>query len=139
MSSGYTEDELVEQPAIKEFQQLGWDFINAYHEVLATPDSSGTLGRETRDEVVLSSILSDKLTEYNPDIPAEQIEIAVKELSRDRSSMQPIRANKEIYHLMRDGVDVEYRDKVGAMRQETLRVIDWKNPENNNFLLVSQL
>ena len=139
MSSGYTEDELVEQPAIEEFRALGWDFVNAYNEELATPDSDGTLGRQTRDEVVLSSILTDKLSEFNPGIPAEQIEVAVKELSRDRASMQPIRANKEIYHLMREGVDVEYRDKDGAMRQETLRVIDWKNPENNNYLLVSQL
>lgn len=139
MSSGYTEDELVEQPAIEEFQKLGWDFINAYHEELATPESSGTLGRQTRGEVVLSSILSDKLTTFNPDIPSEQIEVAIKELSRDRSSMQPIRANKEIYQLMRDGVDVEFRDKDGAMRQETIRVIDWKHPENNSYLLVSQL
>jgi len=29
MSSGYTEDELVEQPTIKEFQKLDWDFVNA--------------------------------------------------------------------------------------------------------------
>lgn len=139
MSSGYTEDELVEQPAIEEFQKLGWGFINAYHEELATPESAGILGRQTRDEVVLSSILSDKLTTFNPDIPSEQIEVAIKELSRDRSSMQPIRANKEIYQLMRDGVDVEFRDKDGAMRQETIRVIDWKHPENNSYLLVSQL
>lgn len=107
--------------------------------MLATLDNSGTLGRQTRDEVVLSSILSDKITEFNPDIPAEQIEVAVKELSRDRSSMQPIRANKEIYHLMRDGGDVEFRDNDGAIRQETIRVIDWKDPENNDYLLVSQL
>ena len=139
MSSGYTEDKQVEQPAIDLFSDLGWQAINAYQEELATTESTGTLGRETRDEVVLKSILEKKLTEFNPDIPGEQIEYVLKELTRDRSSMHPVRANKEIYELMRDGVDVEFRGSNGTLRRETVRVIDWRQPENNYYLLVSQL
>jgi type I restriction enzyme, R subunit len=139
MASGYTEDHQVEQPAIELFSDLGWETVNAYQEELATSESDGTLGRETRDEVVLKSFLSEKLKAFNPDVPAEQIEEVIKLLSRDRSSMHPVRANKEIFDAIRDGVDVEFRGRDGKMRQETIRVIDWKQPENNHFVLVSQL
>ncbi len=139
MPSGYTEDKQVEQPAIDLFSDLGWQVINAYQEELATTESEGTLGRETRDEVVLKSILKEKLTEFNPGIPGEQIEYVIKELTRDRSSMHPVRANKEIYDIMRDGVDVEFRGSNGKLRRETVRIVDWRQPDNNHYLLVSQL
>ena len=35
MNAGrYSEDELVEQPAIALFEELGWEHIYAYHETL---------------------------------------------------------------------------------------------------------
>ena len=43
-SGQYTEDQLVEQPAIKLFEELGWEHVNAYHETLGP---HGTLGRTT--------------------------------------------------------------------------------------------
>lgn len=137
--SKYSEDNAVEQPAIDLFDQLGWETINAYEEVLATKEDEGTLGRETRDEVVLRPRLRNKLKEFNPDVPEEQIKEAVRKLSRDRSSMHAVRANKQIYELMRDGVDLEYRDEEGSLIRKTLKVIDWQQPENNDHLLVSQL
>src|SRR5690625_4239359 len=138
MRSSYTEDHQVEQPAINCFVDLGWKYIKAYQEELRTSESDGTLGRETRDEVVLSTLFKRKLTELNPSIPDEQIQEVVKEFTRDRSSMHSVRANKEIYELLRDGVDLEYRDNKGDLKQETVHIIDWKTPENNDFLLASQ-
>ena len=46
----YTEDQLVEQPAIALLAELGWTTVNALDEVLGL---DGTLGRETTGEVVL--------------------------------------------------------------------------------------
>ena len=46
----FTEDQLVEQPAIEVFSSLGWETVNAYYETLG-PD--GTLGRTSQSEVVL--------------------------------------------------------------------------------------
>jgi len=46
----YTEDQLVEQPAIGLFAELGWQTVSAMEEVFG---ASGTLGRETSGEVVL--------------------------------------------------------------------------------------
>ncbi|MDZ7808351.1 MAG: hypothetical protein U5K71_14745 [Gracilimonas sp.] len=53
--------------------------------------------------------LKEKIRSFNPELPKEQVDEVIKELSKDRSSMHPIRANKELYDLMREGVDVEYR------------------------------
>ncbi|WP_234567493.1 type I restriction endonuclease subunit R [Rhodohalobacter sp. 614A] len=139
MASGYTEDHQVEQPAIDLFNHLGWRTVNAYDEVLASTESKGTLGRETRDEVVLTATLKSKLEEFNPDIPQENLVEIVKEFTKDRSSMHPVRVNKEIYDLIREGVDIEFRGADGMLKQETVKVIDWKEPDKNDFQLVSQL
>jgi hypothetical protein len=45
MSHAYTEDQLVEQPAIGLFTALGWQTISALEETFGT---AGTLGRETK-------------------------------------------------------------------------------------------
>src|SRR5680860_545418 len=116
--SKYSEDAAIEQPAIELFQTMGWETINAYDEVrtrhgVSQPPQPGhgvSLGRETRDEVVLRPRLLQKLQHLNPGLPEEQIQEAMRELSRDRSSMHAVRANKQLYTLMRDGIDVEYRD-----------------------------
>ncbi len=46
----YTEDRLVEQPAIQLFAELGWAAVSAAEEVFG---AEGTLGRETKGEMVL--------------------------------------------------------------------------------------
>ena len=135
-SSRYSEDELVEQPAIALFEELGWEHINAYHETLG-PD--GTLGRDNRSEVFLTGRLRQALQRLNPQMPSEAIEDAVTELTKPRTAMHYARANAEIHALLRDRVEVSVRQPDGTALPERLTVIDWENPENNDFLLVSQL
>src|SRR5207253_4224313 len=48
-------------------------------------------------------------------------------------------ANREIHDLLRDRVPVSIRQADGSRVTERLKVIDWEHPENNEFLLVSQL
>lgn len=84
MSHAYTEDQLVEQPAIGLFAALGWQTISAMEETVGT---AGTLGRETKGEVVLVERLRVALTKLNPDLPPEAIQTAIDELARDRSAM----------------------------------------------------
>ena len=133
----YTEDSLVEQPAIQLFAELGWETLSASDEVMG---ASGTLGRETKSEVVLAVSLRNVLVRLNPSLPPEAISAAVDELSRDRSAMLPTAANRELWALMRDGVKVSVPDLVrGGQKDERVRVVDWDNPAANDFLLVSQM
>ena len=97
----YTEDQLVEQPALALLSDLGWTTVNARDEELG---SAGTLGRETTSEVVLVPRLRAALERLNPDVPPEGIVGAVDQLATDRSAMGLVAANREIYLLLKEGV-----------------------------------
>jgi len=132
----YTEDQLVEQPAIGLFAELGWQTVSAMEETFGT---NSTLGRETKGEVVLVPRLRAALERLNPGLPPEAITAAVDELTRDRSVMSLEAANREVYLLLKDGIKVPVLDsELGGQKTERLRVVDWENPTNNDFLLVSQ-
>ena len=66
----YTEDQLVEQPAIGLFAELGWRTVSALEETFG---AGGTLLRETKGEVVLVSRLRAALERLNPALPPEAI------------------------------------------------------------------
>jgi type I restriction enzyme R subunit len=136
MAHAYTEDQLVEQPAIGLFADLGWETVSAMEETLGP---TGTLGRETKGEVVLATRLRSALVRLNPALPAEAINNAIDEITRDRSAMLPEAANREVYRLLKEGTTVSVPDhEHGGQKTERLRVVDWDTPENNDFLLVSQ-
>jgi type I restriction enzyme R subunit len=62
----YTEDQLVEQPAVGLFAELGWTTVSALEEIFGP---NGTLGRETPSEVVLIPRLRAALEKLNPTLP----------------------------------------------------------------------
>jgi type I restriction enzyme, R subunit len=132
----YTEDQLVERPAIELFEELGWDSINAYHETLGP---NGMLGRDNKSEVFLTRRVRAAIARLNPGTPSEAIDQAVNEITRPRTVMHFARANQQIHSLIRDRVEVSVRQPDGTTLPEKLTVIDWENPENNDFLLTSQL
>ena len=137
MQHSYSEDQLVEQPAIALLAELGWETRNCHNE-LAEGDSS-PLGRETRSEVVLTTRLESALRRLNPAASDAAIRSAIEELTRARATMSPAQANWEIYSLLKDGVKVPVSDPDDEGETvETLQVIDWDNPERNDFLLASQ-
>ena len=134
--TGYTEDALVERPAIALLASLGWEPVNAYHEF---DHGASTLGRETRAEVILTARLRPALQGLNPDASPEVIEQAIEELTRDRSLMSSVAANREVYQLLKNGVRIPVPDPEGdGETVEVVRVLDWDNPANNDFLLCSQ-
>ncbi|MBT3715910.1 MAG: type I restriction endonuclease subunit R, partial [Deltaproteobacteria bacterium] len=135
-TSGYTEDSLVEQPAIALLGDLGWETVNAFDEF---ESGDSTLGRETKAEVILTSRLRPVLERFNPEIPQEAFEQAIEELTRDRSRMSLAAANREIYQLLKNGIRVNFTDpESDGERVEVVRLIDWEQPDNNDFLLCSQ-
>lgn len=137
MGHAYSEDELVEQPALELFAEIGWQIVSALEEVFG---AKGMLGRETSGEVVLLERLRAACVHLNPASPPEAIAAAVDELTRDRSAMLPEQANREIYAALKDGIKVSMPDsKQGGQKTERLRVIDWQDAANNDFQLVSQM
>jgi len=137
-SGGYSEDALVEKPAIDMLKELGWEHVDAFHEFEQTGGSP--LGRETKSEVMLVSRLKPAIEKLNPALPPQTIDLAIEEILRDRSRMSLAAANREVYDFIKNGVRVEIPDPNGEDdRIEVVRIIDWEHPEKNDFLVCSQL
>ena len=134
-SHDYSEDTLVEQPAIALFESLGWETGNLYAEWTGSTSSEG---RQTQQVVVLEERLRATLSKLNPDLPTEAINLVVEELARDRSKLLPINANQEVYRLLKDGAPVSVVDEYGHNTLKVAKVIDWGNVEENDFFLASQ-
>jgi type I restriction enzyme R subunit len=90
---GYTEDALIERPAIALLAELGWETFNAYGEF---DHGASTPGRETKGEVVLKTRLREALLRFNPEVPVEAVHQAIEELICDRSRMSMVAANREL-------------------------------------------
>ena len=135
VADDYSESILVEQPAIELFQSLGYEHQNCFNEKFG---DDGTPGRETPSDVVLVPRLKSALFRLNPELSKEAIALAIEELCRDRSSLNPVVANKEIYRMLKDGVKVPIRMENGSEEIETVKVIDFDNPETNDFFMASQ-
>ena len=109
MNSFYTEDHLVEQPAIQLMHhELGWDVVNCYDEWSGGVSNQG---RDGKREVILVSRLRPALQRLNPDLPVEAIEGAVEEICRDRTALSLAEANREIDKLLKQGVKVSFLDQ----------------------------
>src|SRR5207342_3139613 len=48
-------------------------------------------------------------------------------------------ANQEIYNLLRDGIPVEFDNVQGQKQQERVKLIHFKEPDQNRYLAVTQL
>jgi len=131
----YGEDAAIEQPAIQLFGGLGWETANLYHEWAS---GKSTEGRESEKQVVLEGRLRSALERLNPELPPDAIGKVIEEVARDRSRMVPVNANQELWRLLREGVKVKVTTPRGGQETKTARIIDWRDPTANDFLLASQ-
>ncbi len=127
----------VEGPSIDLLAELGWTPVDAFAETLG---DRGTLGRDSQHDVVLTHRLRFAMRELNPqDVPDGAINEAIEALAWDRSVMDPVKANRDVYDLIRDGFPAEWTDDTGQRRFETVRFVDFKGASNNDLLAVQQM
>lgn len=125
----------LEANTIGLFEELGWESANCYQETFG---ANSLLGRDTSEQVVLERRLRAALLKLNPGISPLAVDLAVEELSKDRSVLSPVRANQDIYKLLRDGVRVPIRRDDDQESVEIVHVVDWNEPKNNDSFLASQ-
>ena len=133
----FNEDNLVEKTVVKMIKKI-WGDKNCHINAFADADNF-LLGREHQGEVVLKKYLLLALQKINPGLPAEVLEQAMDAITRDRSNLSLVKANQEIYKLLRDGVNVNVVKENGETTTERVRFFDFENPEKNHFLAVSQM
>jgi type I restriction enzyme R subunit len=136
--SAYTEDTLVQQTTAEFLkQELGWESVYAYNNENFGPNS--LLGRASDRDVVLSRPLRTKLVALNPGLPDAAYDDAVRQIVATVATQSLIVTNREKYNFIRDGVQVAFRNARGDRERRRLRVFDFAEPTNNDFLCVREL
>ena len=136
--SKYNEDTLVQQTTADYLEQeLGWESVYAYNTETFGP--RGTLGRSSDEDVVLEGRLRKKLEKFNPGLPAIAYEAAIRRIIDASGSLTLLAENREKHDLLRDGVQVSYHNERGELTKGKLKVFDFQNPGNNDFLCVREL
>jgi type I restriction enzyme R subunit len=126
-------ESLVEEAALAWLETIGWQITHG-------PDiAPNTPGAERADfgEVVLGSRLRGALARLNPNSPAEALDDAFRKLTRVEAA-ELVQRNRAMHQLLIDGVNVEHRSADGAIRGAQVRVFDFDDPANNDWLAVNQ-
>jgi type I restriction enzyme R subunit len=125
------EDSLAEQPALDVFKRLGYGYV--YGETLVP----GCADRENLRDVILASRLRAAIRKLNPWINDANLSWAVHRISEVQAT-DLMETNEKLHadlvqHLSRE------QEIDGKKKHQTIRLIDWEKPENNDFLVVNQL
>jgi type I restriction enzyme R subunit len=134
----FTEDTLVQQTTAEYLlNDLGWDeSVYAFDEKFGT---DGTLGRESELDVVLVRYLGMTLKKLNPGLPAEAYKDALRGVLERSSSQSILNTNRAKDQLLKNGVDVVFRNEKNERIKKRLKLFDFKCPDNNHFLVVREL
>ena len=128
-----TQDEYdkVEFPAINQLQQLGWTYI---HGSELSPDNSSE--REYFRQVVLVQRLEVAIKRINPWISDDNLRKVSSELTRPNFAGL-MEYNHAIYQTLVNYISVE-QDLGKGRKGQTVKIIDFDDPENNEFLCTNQ-
>jgi len=122
----------IELLAIDQLQQLGYQYI---HGAEIAPDAL-TPERQTFADVILLERLRAAAKRINPNMSADVIEDAVRQIQRFNSP--ELLANNEAFHrALTEGVNVSYQ-KDSNTRGDQIFFVDFEHPESNEFLVVNQ-
>ena len=126
-----TEDQ-VELQSIEWFKDLGYQYVCGYDIAIdgETPE------RTDYRSVVLKDRLLSAMTRTNRDIPKSAIDTALSQLMNPNIPAL-MSCNRQVHSWLTKGVKVTYQEGNETFGKQ-LRVIDFENPENNDWLVVNQ-
>lgn len=102
------------------------------------PDlAEGALPERTYSDVVLQARLRRAIDSLNPTIPVAAREEAYKKVLR-ATSLNLLDNNQAFHALLTEGIDVKFGIGDGKSKTAKVWLIDFANPENNEFLAVNQ-
>ncbi|WP_417558240.1 type I restriction endonuclease subunit R [Mesoflavibacter zeaxanthinifaciens] len=137
MSYEYSEDALIEQATQDVLEELGWTVVTAWRNESFGENS--LLGRETKNEVILTRYLLQALKTLNPEHPETAYEQAIELVAQNIADQTLGFINKEKSLLLKNGVPVSYTNEKGELIKTKLKVFDFNEYSTNHFLAVRQL
>ena len=100
------------------------------------PDAP-TPERDAYTDVLLLGRLQAAIDRLNPHIPAEARHDALMQVLAS-TSPSLIEENRRLHKLIVDGVAVEFYADDGTLRGDTVRLVDFADPDANDWLAVAQ-
>jgi len=125
------ENDKVEQPALEQLQSLGWEYLHGSN---LSPDESNE--RNYYTDVVLENRLRDSIQRLNPWISDENLRKVVRDLTKPQTTTL-METNQSIWKTLTQYISVE-QDLGRGRKGQTVKVIDFENPDNNEFLCTNQ-
>ena len=125
----------VEEAALEWLEAKGWTILHG------PAIASGTPSAERSDpdfrDVVLERRLRQSLQRLNPLLSQDAIESAIRKLTVvDGPSL--LERNRAAWQMLTDGVDVEITRPDGSLGGFPVKVVDFSNPDNNDWVAVNQ-
>jgi type I restriction enzyme R subunit len=125
------ERKLVEAPALEQLKGLGWSHLDG-----TTLAPEKTTLRSSFKDVVLTPNLEQAIQRINPWISEDNLRKVVREVTLIQTSTL-MEANQWFWERLTQYFSVD-QDLGSGRRGQTLKLIDFDNPENNEFLCVDQ-
>ena len=88
-------------------------------------------------DIVLTERLRSALARLNPDLPSDALEDALRRLTRPAGATLEAR-NRDFHRMLVAGVTVEYVNAEGRVRGTQVCVLDFDDPDGNDWLAVNQ-
>jgi type I restriction enzyme, R subunit len=123
----------IEQATLEWLSSLGYKTLNG---LTIAPGESAT-ERVSYSNVILQERLRAAIADLNPTIPPEAREEALRKVERI-GTPSLTQTNRAFHTMLRDGVPVEYPRADGSIAGDHVRLIDFNNVQNNNWLAVNQ-
>ena len=124
----------VEEFVLDTLQKMGYEVIRGTEENYL-PGGNSEL-RKSFKEVILTERLRQSLEKINKHASAGVIEQAIKQVTRSSGSKLIIE-NENFHKMLVDGIDIPI-SKSGEERYERVWLFDFKNLNNNDFLVINQ-
>jgi type I restriction enzyme R subunit len=131
---GFTES-IVEEATLDWLGELGWSI--AHGPDIAIDGSAPERSDPNYRDAILEQRLRAALARLNPNLPPEAVEDAYRKFLR-MEAPSLIERNRAIHRMLVNGITVEYRRKDGSIAGDQARVIDFEQPDNNDWLAVNQ-
>lgn len=127
-----TED-AIEQFALELFKDFGYQVARGQD---IAPDG-GTSERQSYGDVLLHGRLLAAIKRLNPHLETDAVEEVVRRLQLNETPVL-VEENRRLHSFVVDGVDVEVQREDGSFGGDKAWLVDFENPENNDWLAVNQ-
>ena len=139
MANDITEDDIeVSLLNILKGDDLGYNIVRCDPGKKNKENLNDGTGRSSKRQCVLPKVVRDSLYKINPSIPKDTIDKVVHNLCCDFTGSDMVKVNYDNYNLIRNGKSVSFK-RNGKETFDVLKLIDFENPQNNDFTAVSQM